>query len=288
LFFGASDLRTADFLIAQKVDPATGEPLENEQRVARHQLRQVLNYVESSECRRAIQLQYFDEAWSGACGSCDNCCEPRNRSDWSVEARQFLSCIARLAQRSERFGASYIIDILRGARTEKLLSRGHDTLSVYGIGKHRSALEWRALARTLVHQRLVEQSQDGYSVLRLNESSWQVLKSEKTVSVAISPKPGRTQSPRHTDRSATAAERALGADTAANDALFETLRVLRKQLADAQGLPPYVIFHDAALREMVAKRPQSLDQFAAIRGVGEGKLARYGEQFIAALRHASA
>jgi len=287
LFFGASDLRTADFIIAQKVDPTTGEPLENEQRIARQQLRQVLNYVESSECRRAIQLHYFDEAWSGPCGSCDNCCEPRSRSDWSVEARQFLSCIARLAQRSERFGASYIIDILRGARTEKLLSRGHDTLSVYGIGKHRSVDEWRALARTLLHQRLVDQSHDGYSVLRLNESSWQVLKSDRTVSVAASSRPGRNRPPSPRDMASTAAG-AVTLSAAENDALFERLRVLRKQLADTQGLPPYVIFHDATLREMVAKRPQSLDQFAAIRGVGEGKLARYGEQFIAALRRESA
>jgi ATP-dependent DNA helicase RecQ len=287
LFFGASDLRTADFIIAQKVDPTTGEPLENEQRIARQQLRQVLNYVESSECRRAIQLHYFDEAWSGSCGSCDNCCEPRSRSDWSVEARQFLSCIARLAQRSERFGASYIIDILRGARTDKLLSRGHDRLSVYGIGKHRSVDEWRALARTLLHQRLVDQSHDGYSVLRLNESSWQVLKGDRTVSVAASSRPGRYRPPPPRDMASTAAG-AVTLSAAENDALFERLRVLRKQLADTQGLPPYVIFHDATLREMVAKRPQSLDQFAAIRGVGEGKLARYGEQFIAALRRESA
>jgi len=287
LFFGASDLRTADFIIAQKVDPTTGEPLENEQRIARQQLRQVLNYVESSECRRAIQLQYFDEAWSGHCSSCDNCCEPRSRSDWSVEAKQFLSCIARLAQRSERFGASYIIDILRGARTEKLLSRGHDTLSVYGIGKHRSVDEWRALARTLLHQRLVDQSHDGYSVLRLNESSWQVLKSDRTVSVAASSRPGRNRPPPPPDMASTAPA-AVILSAAENDSLFERLRVLRKQLADTQGLPPYVIFHDATLREMVAKRPQSLDQFAAIRGVGEGKLARYGEQFIAALRRESA
>jgi len=287
LYFGAADIRTADFLIQQKVDPTTGEPLENEQRIARQQLRQVLNYAESSDCRRAIQLQYFDEVCEGNCGACDNCCEPRSRSDWSIEARQFLSCIARLAQRSERFGAGYLIEILRGARTDKLLSRGHDTLSVYGIGRHRSVEEWRTLARTLVHQGLVEQSQDGYSVLRLNAASWQVLKSERTVLVAESIKTRRAQAPRRGDEAASWASASATA-AAEDDALFERLRALRKQLADTQGLPPYVIFHDATLREMVATRPQTLDQFAAIRGVGEGKLARYGEQFIAALRRASA
>jgi ATP-dependent DNA helicase RecQ len=144
---------------------------------------------------------------------------------------------------------------------------------VYGIGKHRSAEEWRSLARSLMHQRLIEQTQDGYSVLSLNESSWQVLRGERTVNVARTAKAERAGAPQPE-----------GAATADGDALFERLRILRKQLADTQGLPPYVIFHDATLREMVARRPQTLSQFAGIRGVGEGKLARYGQQFIAALR----
>jgi ATP-dependent DNA helicase RecQ len=272
LYFGVSDIRTAEFLIQQKIDPNTGEPLENEQRIARQQLRQVLDYAESTDCRRAILLHYFDEVFASPCGGCDSCREPRIRHDSSLEARQFLSCIARLAQRGERYGAAYIIEILRGARTERVRGRGHDSLSVYGIGKHRSAEDWRSLARTLTHQRLLEQSHDGYSVLSLNDASWQVLRSERTVTVARTADADRARVPQP------------GAATAGNDALFERLRTLRKQLADTQGLPPYVIFHDATLREMVARRPQTLSQFAGIRGVGEGKLARYGQQFIAALR----
>jgi ATP-dependent DNA helicase RecQ len=276
LYFGASDIRTAEFLIQQKVDQNTGAPLENEQRIARQQLRQVLNYAESTECRRAIQLHYFDERFAGPCGACDNCCETRAVQDSSVEARQFLSCIARLAQRGERFGSAYIIEILRGARTQRLIDRGHEALSVYGIGKHRSVAEWRSLARSLLHQRLLDQSQDGYSVLSLNESSWQVLREQRAVIVA----------------EAVNVDRAPVRDTAApateeGNELFERLRKLRKQLADAQGLPPYVIFHDATLREMVARRPRTLGEFAGIRGVGEGKLARYGQQFIAALSETS-
>jgi ATP-dependent DNA helicase RecQ len=273
LFFGVADIRTAEFLIQQKIDPATGEPLAAEQHIARQQLRQVLNYAESTECRRAIQLRYFDEIFVSPCGACDNCCEPRITQDYSVEARQFLSCVARLAQRGERYGAGYIIEILRGARTERLLRLGHDSLSVYGIGMHRAAEEWRALARSLMHQQLIAESQDGYSVLSLNEASWQILRSERTVDVARSAAPKRVRAP--------SPQTAPPADV---DALFERLRTLRKQLADTQGLPPYVIFHDAALREMVAQRPQTLSQFAEIRGVGQGKLARYGQQFIAALR----
>ena len=180
LYFGAADIRTAEFLIQQKVDPQSGTALEDEQRIARQQLRQVLDYVESTECRRAVQLRYLGESFGDACGACDNCCEPRTMQDWSTEARQFMSCIARLAQRGQRFGAAQIIDILRGARNERVLSRGHDTLSVYGIGKQRSIDEWRNLARALLHQGLIEETQDGYPVLSLNRRSTEVLREERT------------------------------------------------------------------------------------------------------------
>ena len=272
LYFGASDIRTAEFLIEQKTDPDTGAPLEGEQRIARQQLRQVLNYAQSTDCRRAIQLQYFDESFVGPCGACDNCCEPKTVEDASEPARQFLSCIARLAQRNERYGAAYLIEILRGARTQRILGLGHDSLSVHGIGRGRSVEQWRDLARSLLHQRLLDQSQDGYSVLALNESSWEVLRGERAVTVARAA--GRARAP---------VRPAAPFATADGEAVFERLRLLRKQLADAQGLPPYVIFHDVTLREMVARRPQTLTQFGGIRGVGEGKLARYGPQFIAAL-----
>jgi ATP-dependent DNA helicase RecQ len=270
LYFGGADIRTAEFLIQQKVD-ASGAPLENEQRIARQQLRQVLQFADSTECRRAVQLRYFGETFSGPCDACDNCSEPKTVEDWSAEARQFLSCIARLAQRRQRFGAAYIIDILRGARTERVLSGGHDALSVYGIGKHRRVDEWRNLARALLHQGLIDEAQDGYSVLSLNAQSWPVLRGERPVSIARAVKPARR---------AQDGTRASSMD----DSLFERLRALRKRLADEKGLPPYVIFHDSTLREMAEHMPLDLDRFAALAGVGQAKLARYGEQFIAAVR----
>jgi ATP-dependent DNA helicase RecQ len=270
LYFGGADIRTAEFLIQQKVD-AGGAPLENEQRIGRHQLRQVLQFADSTECRRAVQLRYFGEIFSGPCAACDNCCEPRTVEDWSIEAQQFLSCIARLAQRRQRFGAAYIIDILRGARTERLLSSGHDELSVYGVGKHRRVDEWRNLARALLHQGLMDEAQDGYSVLSLNERSWPVLRGECPVNIARVAKP---------ERRSVSATRTPTTD----DSLFERLRALRKRLADENGIPPYVIFHDSTLREMTELRPLDLDQFAALPGVGQAKLARYGAHFIAAVR----
>lgn len=273
LYFGAGDIRTAEFLIQQKVDSVTGEPLEDEQRIARQQLRQVLNYAESTECRRAIQLRYFGESFVPPCGGCDNCCEPRETKDWTVEAQQLLSCIARLAQRRERFGAAYVIEILRGGQSQKLVDRGHQALSVYGIGKARSVDEWRHLARTLAHQGLVEETQDGYPVLLLNKQSWEVLKGERRVKIAESIKPARSGKTR-------AASSPASAVSSADETLFETLRTLRKRLADENGVPPYVIFHDATLREMAARKPTTLDEFATIPGVGQTKLVRYGALFI--------
>jgi ATP-dependent DNA helicase RecQ len=276
LYFGGADIRTAEFLIQQKVD-ASGEPLANEQRIARQQLRQVLQFADSTECRRAVQLRYFGEAFSGPCGACDNCREPRSIEDWSVEAKQFLSCVARLAQRHQRFGAAYIVDILRGAKTERVLSAGHDELSVYGIGKHRRVDEWRNLARALLHQGLISEAQDGYSVLSLNALSWPVLRGEKSVNIArvVKPTARSKDGTRSKDDSHS---------TIMDDSLFERLRALRKRLADEHGLPPYVIFHDSTLREMAQHMPLDLEQFAGLPGVGQAKLARYGAQFIAAVR----
>jgi ATP-dependent DNA helicase RecQ len=274
LYFGAGDIRTAEFLIQQKVDPVSFEPLVDEQRVARQQLRQVTGYAESSECRRAVQLQYFGEVFTGNCGACDNCLEPRATVDRTVQAQQFLSCIARLAQRHERYGAAYVIEVLRGADTERIRDRGHHTLSVYGIGKSISLAEWRDLARSLLHQDLLRQSQDGFSVLSLNDVSWEVLRGERPVAVGISEKPTR-------GRKAARTEVSTGGG---DDALFEALRSLRKRIADQAGVPPYIVFNDASLREMSQRQPTSLDEFSVITGVGQAKLARYGQEFVELIR----
>ncbi len=273
LYFGAGDIRTAEFLIQQKVDPVDGAPLEDEQRIARQQLRQVLNYVESTECRRAIQLRYFGEEFTPPCDGCDNCTNPRALEDWSVPAQQFLSCIARLAQRRERYGVAHIIDILRGSESQKLIDRGHQSLSVYGIGKERALDEWRHLARNLVHQGLVGETQDGYPVLVLNTESWAVLRGERNVQIAAVVKRERKRK-----------KGSAAPQSHAHDPLFDRLRTLRKRLADAGGVPPYVIFHDATLREMSQRRVTSLEEFATIPGVGATKLAKYGEEFIEEIR----
>jgi ATP-dependent DNA helicase RecQ len=278
LYFGAGDIRTAEFIIEQKVDPNTLEPLVDEQRIARQQLRQVLNYAESGECRRVVQLRHFGESFPGKCGACDNCVEPRTSVDRTTEAKQFLSCIARLAQRRERYGMAYVIEILRGAETQKIVSRDHSGLSVYGIGKDVGLQEWRDIARALLHQGLMTQSQDGYAVLGLNEASWQVLRGERAVNVGESVKPAKVRK---------GAKAPKPVASGGNDELFQALRVLRKRLADEAGMPPYIIFNDASLREMAERQPKSLPEFSTIVGVGQSKLARYGDQFVELIREVS-
>jgi ATP-dependent DNA helicase RecQ len=272
LYFGVGDIRTAEFLIQQKVDPIDGAPLQDEQRIARQQLRQVVSYAESTECRRAIQLRYFGESFSPPCDACDNCCRPRDVLDCTVQAQQLLSCVARLARVGERYGSAYLIEILRGGDSQRIHDRGHASLSVYGIGKQHSVEEWRHLARGLVHQGLVQETQDGYPTLALNEASWQVMRGERKVTmVAAPPRPGKAKRKKDS-----------GAEppTSQDASLFEQLRQLRKRLADESGLPPYVIFHDSTLRELAACKPKTPQEFAGIPGVGQTKLERYAEAFM--------
>jgi ATP-dependent DNA helicase RecQ len=274
LFFGAGDIR-----ISQKTHPETGATLDQEQRVARHQLRQVVDYAESDECRRSVQLRYFGEDHSGPCGACDNCTAPQPQEDWTLEARQFLSCIARLAQRGQRFGPQHVIDILRGADSEKILRQGHDRLSTYGIGKVRGLAEWRHLARALGQLGLIDTLGDRYPVLVLNEASRQVLRGERKVAIRAMPPEALSRKLRQRRGAAE-----VVSPTSSEEALFQRLRALRKRLADAQGVPPYVVFADVALRVMAERRPSTLAAFAEIPGVGGHKLERYGEAFVTDIR----
>ena len=272
LYFGAGDIRTAEFLIAQKIDPNTGEALENEQRLARQQLRKVLDYAQSLECRREIQLRYFGEAFEPPCGACDNCRNPLPVEDRTLEARQFLSAIARLAQRGQRYGAAYLIDLLRGAETQKIIDRGHQQLSVYGIGKGRSVEDWRQLARALVYQGVIEETQDAYPVLRITAEGSTVLRGERPILVPVRAVATSRKTTDNAPRSETA------------EALFIELKTLRKRLADQQGVPPYVVFNDASLRQMAESQPTSDAAFMTISGVGARKLAQYGEMFTETIR----
>ncbi len=262
LLFGAGDIRTIEYLIDQKPDP-------KEQRVARQQLRQVLDYAEGTDCRRTIQLSYFGERFKGDCTNCDNCRSPKPVEDWTIEAQKFLSCVARC---KERFGMIHIIDVLRGSRKQKIEQYGHHLLSTYGIGKDKSVEAWKMLGRSLLHQGLVDETSDGYRILKLNKLSWEVLRSQRSVHIAITETPVAKAIADTNSRSAEV------------EILFERLRKLRKQLADAQSVPPYVVFADSSLRVMAQVQPETIEAFAEISGVGTHKLTQYGDKFVSEIR----
>lgn len=260
LFFSYGDKSTIEYIIDQKNS-------EQEKRIAQQQLRQMISYAEAVDCRRTVQLSYFGEIFPGDCGQCDNCCDQKPLEDWTIEAMKFLSCVART---KERFGMNHIIDVLRGSKSEKILSRQHDQLSTYGIGKDKTADQWKMLGRSLINQGLLNETTDGYAILKLNEYSWQVMKKERSVKIAIAP--SKTISKEQT---------ALPEQTAE---LFQILRLLRKKLADQQSIPPYHVFSDQSLREMATKRPQTTDKLLDIYGVGSRKAEKYGDDFLGAIK----
>ncbi len=260
LFFSLGDRKKIEFLIEQKAD-------QNEQKIALQQLRQVINYAEGNDCRRTIILRYFGERYPGNCGKCDNCLNPKPIEDWTVEAQKFLSCVARC---EEKFGVNHIVDVLIGSRKQKIYQYGHHLLSTYGIGKGRTADEWRMLGRSLVHQGLVGQTTDGYSVLKLNKRSWSVFRSQLAVKIAI-------------DKHQTKTTTAYNPRKEEAELLFEKLRKLRKQIGDRNSLAPYMIFADSSLKLMAQLRPQTLADFANLSGVNEYKAQQYGDSFISAI-----
>jgi len=268
IFFSYGDIKTIEYLIDQKPNP-------QEQRIARQQLRQVIDYAEGTDCRRTIQLSYFGERFDGDCGNCDNCLYPQPTEDWTIEAMKFLSCIARC---KERFGISHIIDVLRGSKNQKILQYNHQELSTYGIGKDKSVEDWRMLGRSLLHQGLVTQTTDGYPVLKLNELSWEVMRRQRPVSIVVPPKPVKAihELSITEDGNSRAAEKV--------EMLFQRLRSLRKQLADEQSVAPYMVFADSSLKLMAQVQPQTIADFARISGVGSHKLAQYGSRFVAEIQ----
>jgi ATP-dependent DNA helicase RecQ len=262
LFFSLGDLKKIEYIIDQKNDPL-------EQRISRQQLRQAIDYAEGTECRRTIILRYFGERFRGNCSQCDNCRTPNSLEDWTIEAQKFLSCVARCR---ERFGMMYIIDVLRGSRKKKIEEYGHHLLSTYGIGKDKTVDEWKMLGRSLLNQELVDETTDGYRVLKLNKRSWEILRKQRSVQIAV---PQPSSSKILGDYNPRAVEREI---------LFERLKKLRKHIADANSIPPYVVFPDSSLKLMAQLQPKTLQELAKISGVVSHKIERYGERFISEIR----
>ncbi|WP_370297487.1 DNA helicase RecQ [Cellulomonas sp. HD19AZ1] len=259
------------------IDTSEGDAA-HRRRLTQH-LDAMLALCETVDCRRVQLLAYFGQESDGPCGNCDTCLEPPQSWDGTVPAQKLLSTVVRLDQRGQRYGVGHLVDILRGKATPRVQQLGHDALSTFGIGQDLSDGEWRGVVRQLLAAELLAVDTDGYGTIRLTEASGAVLRGEREVRLRREPeRTGRTSRGSRGGRPTAAAD--LDADAAA---LFEALRAWRGAAAKEQGVPAYVVFHDATLREIATRRPASRDELGTISGVGAAKLDRYAEGVLAAL-----
>jgi len=239
-------------------------------RVERHKLDAMLGLCELTTCRRQALLAYFDDPMPEPCGNCDTCLEPPQTWDATEPAQKALSCVHRTGQ---RFGVNYLVDVLMGKADERIQRFGHDQLTTFGIGKEQSQQEWRGIFRQLIARGLLAVDIEGHGALKLTDACRPVLRAEERLMLRRETKPEKK-----TNKAAVRVRAAFTSET--DSALWEALRARRLKLAKAQGVPPYVVFHDATLAAMAERRPQSLGEFAEISGVGERKLAAYGAEFL--------
>ncbi|ACO79437.1 ATP-dependent DNA helicase RecQ [Azotobacter vinelandii CA] len=248
---------------------------ERHKRIEQHKLDAMLALCEETRCRRQALLAYFDEELAKPCGHCDNCVDGVQTWDATEAARQALSAIYRSGQ---RYGVGHLVDILLGRDNDKVRGLGHQHLSVFGVGKAHGEGEWRTLFRQLVARGLADVDLDGYGGLRLNQGCRALLRGEVRLELRRDLKP---QAPRPT---ASAASQLVRHDEREQ---WEALRTLRRRLAEEHSVPPYVIFPDATLLEMLRSRPRSLSEMARVNGVGARKLERYGEAFLEVLNRSA-
>ncbi|MCG7199664.1 DNA helicase RecQ [Marinobacter pelagius] len=244
-------------------------------RIERQKLDAMLGLCEVTSCRRQVLLRYFGDNLEQPCGNCDTCLNPPETWDGTVAVQKALSCVYRTGQ---RFGVTYLIDVLRGSENERILQSGHDRVSTYGIGTELSASEWKSVFRQLVANGYLRADPEGYGALQLTERCRPLLKGEETVWLRKDP----VQKTTSAGRSGSGKKR-FTSDQIQNQAGWDHLRACRKALADKQGVPPYVIFHDATLFEMLERKPRTIEELGEINGVGAAKLEKYGETFLEAL-----
>ncbi|MDZ7799877.1 MAG: DNA helicase RecQ [Trueperaceae bacterium] len=254
---------------------AMGEGSEAHKRVERQRLEALLGFCETPGCRRQALLAYFGERRDTPCGNCDTCLEPVTTFDGTVSAQKLLSTVVRTGQ---RFGAGHLTDVLLGKRTPRVTRLRHDQVSTFAVGRELSERAWRSVTRQLVARGHLVTDADGHGSLRLGPSAAAVLRGETRVELR------EDRAPAAASAGASAPRRSAEALPGEVRARFETLRELRGRLAKDLGVPPYVVFHDATLREMAERVPTDEATLASVQGVGATKLERYGEAFLAALR----
>lgn len=263
LLYAAADIALARHRIEQSPAP------EEQKRIERARLEAMVAIAEAATCRRRLLLRYFGEAEGPACGNCDICLSPPRLFDATVAAQKLLSAILRTGR---RFGLAHIVDVLRGRLTDKVAEHGHDRLPTFGVGADLPDRTWRDIARQLVARGALDVAVENRGELLPTEAARPILKGEETLWLREEALPPR-------------APAALPAAAAAGPeaGLFAALRAWRRQEAQEQGVPAYMIFPDRTLAEIAARRPASLEDLAAIPGVGQSKLERYGAAVLAVL-----
>ena len=276
LTYGMADV----VMLRQMVD--NGEASEERKRVERQKLDALLGFCESTRCRRQTLLQYFGEQLAKPCGNCDNCLEPPATWDGTTAAQKALSAVYRTGQ---RFGVVHLIDVLLGKTTERVQQFGHERLSTFGVGSDLTELAWRGVFRQLAATGLLAVDVEGFGGLKLTAASRDVLKGGQAVTFRVEEvKKATRKTAKGGSRDLPSGGRAgKGSVKPQEERLWEALREERLKFSREQNVPPYVIFHDATLLEMLKRRPKDLDAFANISGVGANKLARYGKAFLAVL-----
>ncbi|AGG90184.1 ATP-dependent DNA helicase RecQ [Rhodanobacter denitrificans] len=276
MIYGLSDVVTMSQMIAQS------ESADERKRVERQKLESLLAYAEATGCRRQLLLGAFGEVYPGPCGHCDNCLAPPKTWDATVPAQKALSAVYRTGQ---RYGSGHVIDVLRGEETERVLALDHHRLSTFGVGADLDEKQWRSVFRQLLAAGLLEADAEGYGTLRLTAASRSVLSGGRQLKLREDARPERA-SRRRRDSKLVTSDKGSGGSLgieAYEQELWDALRALRTQLAKQQGVPPYVVFHDATLLAMLRAMPANEDELATISGVGEAKLKRYGSDFLAVI-----
>jgi ATP-dependent DNA helicase RecQ len=264
LLFSASDVAKQLHFIEEKS--------ESEARIARAQLRQMVHYAETRECRRMTLLRYFGEEYTNpSCEGCDNCLTPRETFDGTIPAQKFLSCVHRIHAKSGfGFGVNHIVDVLRGADTQAIRQRGHNELSTYGIGSELKRDAWQAIGRELLRLGFIECAPGKFATLSLTPAGRDALRHRTPITL--------TKQIEIVSQSRDQKTRAGAIEC--DEALFERLRGLRRKLADERNVPAYVIFSDVSLREMAKDYPTTASKFRRIPGVGEQKLKDFADAFL--------
>ncbi|MDA7775111.1 DNA helicase RecQ [Pseudomonadales bacterium] len=248
------------------------EGSDEHKRAEQHRLNAMLGLCEITSCRRHALLRYFDEDSPERCGNCDTCIDPVDTWDGTEAAQKALSAVFRADQ---RFGVNHLIDVLQGSNTEKIRQFEHDKLSTFGIGQTLDINQWRSVFRQLVARGYISVDLERYGALRLEQKCRPLLKGEQQIELR-----------RDSGKKAVARQTKTPLPEDINVGLWEALRECRRLFAEAQGVPPYVIFHDKTLREMAEQMPQNTSEFGLLTGVGERKLEKYSEAFLAVIQEA--